>query len=83
MLDFVLILDFGYRDPASVPIDSDHYIEINITDMVFISMSLFFKKHSLDGVKGFIFFESFIISFNLLKKNTLKYCPLLLRNYSI
>ena len=58
MLDFVLILDFGFRDPASVPINSDHYIEINITDMVFISMSLFFKKHSLDGVKGFIFFES-------------------------
>ena len=72
MLDFVLILDFGFRDPASVPINSDHYIEINITDMVFISMSLFFKKHSLDGVKGFIFFENFIISFNLLKKKYFK-----------
>jgi len=68
----VLILDFGFRDPASVPINSDHYIEINITDMVFISMSLFFKKHSLDGVKGFIFFENFIISFNLLKKKYFK-----------
>lgn len=68
----MLILDFGFRDPASVPINSDHYIEINITDMVFISMSLFFKKHSLDGVKGFIFFENFIISFNLLKKKYFK-----------
>ena len=52
----MLILDFGYRDQASVPINSDHYIEINMTEMVFISMSLFFKKNSLDGVKGFIFF---------------------------
>jgi len=65
------LLDFGFREPASVQINSDHYIEINITEMVFISMSLFFKKHSLDGVKGFNFFESFITSFSLLKKKLL------------
>jgi len=83
LFDFVLILDFGDRNPESVLIDSDHYIEINITEMVLIRMSLFLKKHPSDGVKGFNFFESFITSLNLFRKFTLKYYTLLLRNYSI
>jgi len=77
------LLVFGHRNPEFVLIDSDHFIEINITEMVLFSTPVFFIKHSLDGVKGFNFFESFITSFNLLKINTLKYYTLLLRNYSI